>query len=237
MKSLNRSIILALISILIITACQPENKESKLMNEIVTKSNITDLFKKLREDKDFRTLDFEFFTNGMTRLVTMNVDSLLGKSVREIIDMQENFERDKMAATAANQATRIELVMNHAFNYVGFKPTEVEDINKKMKDINVLVFDITNKSDKEMVNIEGVIQFYNQNNEIVKVYPVIAKNALKDETIKANETKRISQPFNFDPNNERDKTFRNDHQNLRSVWICSKIEFKDGTKIDVTNTL
>jgi hypothetical protein len=219
------------------TGCQPDKKESKLLGEIVTKNNITDLFKSLREDKDFTTRDFEYFTNGMTRLVTMSVDSLMGKNVGQIISLQENFERDQMAATAANQATKVELVINHEFKYVGMKPSEYDDKDKNKKEINILVYDVTNKSDKEIVDIEGILQFMDQNNQVVKVYPIISNKIMKGEVIKPGETKRIAHPFDHDATNERDMRIRNEHQSLRPIWICTKIEFKDGSKIAVTNTL
>ncbi len=239
MKSFyQNSIILSIIFVLLIAGCQPKAKESKLLGEVVTKTNVTEIFKKLRDDMDFTAQDFELFTNGMTRMVTMSVDSLMGKSVGQIIEIQRNFERDQIASTAANQATKIELVMNHEFKYVGMKPTQIDDKDKNKKEIDFLIYEITNKSEKEMTNIEGVLQFMDKDNQLVKVYPIVSSKILKEgEVIKPGETKRFAHPYDHDVNNVRDEKIRNDHANLRPIWICTKIDFKDGSKISVTNTL
>jgi hypothetical protein len=227
-----------LIIVLVVSGCQPEPKESKLMGEIISKNNITEVFKKLREDKDFTIKDFELFTNGMTRLVTKSTDSLIGKSIKEVISSQVTFERDQMAATAANQANKVELVMNHEFKYIGLKPQQIDDKeNKNKKEIDFIVFEVTNKSDKDMSDIQGALQFYNTKNELVKIYPIVASKMLKDGVIKPGETKRIAHPYDHNVENERDETIRKDHANLRPIWICTSIEFKDGSKISVTNTL
>lgn len=238
MKSFyQNSAILLIIIVLIISGCQTGEKKSALLGEIVTKNNVTEIFKKLREDKDFKSRDFELFTNGMTRLVTMSVDSLSGKTVGQVIELQNNFERDQIAATAANQATKIELVLNHEFKYVGMKPTQIEDKDKNKKEIDLIVYEIKNLSEKEITEVQGVLQFMDQNNQIVKVYPIAASKVLKNETIKAGEMKKLIHPYDHDVKNERDEKIRNEHANLRPIWICTEIKFKDGSKISVTNTL
>jgi len=238
MKSLYQStIVVFLITVLIFAGCQPSAKESKLVSEVVTKTNITDLFKKLRDDKDFTAQDFETFTNGMTRLVTLSVDSLMGKSVSQVMTLQKEFEREQIASTAANQATKVELVLNHEFKYVGMKPTQIDNTDNTKKEVDFMVYEVTNKSEKEISNIQGMLQFMDQNNQLVKVYPIVSSKVMKDEVIKPGETKRIAHPFDHDIANVRDEKIRNEHANLRPIWICTMIEFKDGSKISVTNTL
>lgn len=238
MKSLYQSIIvLSLIIVLVFVGCQPSAKESKLFGEVITKTNISETFKKLRDDQEFTSEDFEDFTNGLTRLVTLSQDSLLGKSVGQIIKEQKVHQRDQIAATAANQAIKVELVLNHDFKYVGMKPTKIDTQDNSMKEIDFMVYEITNKSGKEISNVQGALQFYNKSNEVVKVYPIASNKVTKDQGIKPGETKQIAHPFDHDLNNVRDQTIRNDHQNLIPIWICTSIEFKDGTKIAVTNTL
>ena len=238
MKSFYRSFtMLSLVLVLVLASCQPNKKESKNLKEIITKTNITELFKTLRDDKDFTSEDFELLTNGMTRLVTLSVDSLLGKSVGQVIQIQKDFRREQTAASAANQATTVELVLNHDFKYIGIKPTEVETKDNSMKDVDFIVYEITNKSEKEIAELQGVLRFMDQNNQLVKVYPILSSKILKGESIKPGETKRIAHPFDHDVNNPRDEKIRNDHANLRPIWICTKIEFKDGSTISVTNTM
>ncbi len=237
MKSFYQSIVvLSLIIVLVLTSCEPGAKESQLYGEIITKTNISDIFKKLRTDKDFTTQDFEYFTNGMTRLVTLSEDSLMGKTVAQVINEQKLSERDQVAAYAANQAIKVELVLNHEFKYLGMKPTTI-DGKDSVKEVDFLVYELMNKSDKEIIEVRGMLQFLNQDNQLVKAYPIIASKVLKGEVIKPGETKRFTHPFDHDVNNKRDEIVRNDHANLKPVWICTYIEFKDGSKITVTNTL
>lgn len=238
MKSIYQStIVIFVITVLILAGCEPSAKESKMLNEVVTKTNVTDLLKKLRDDKDFTSQDFEYFANGMTRLVTMSVDSLMGKTIKYVIKAQKDFERDQIAAQAANQATKVELVMNHEFQYIGISPRQIEDQNRTLKEVDFMVYEITNKSDKEIANVQGMLQFMDQNNQLVKVYPIMASKILKDDVVKPGETKRIAHPFDHDVANIRDERIRKEHANLRPIWICTMIEFKDGSKISVTNTL
>ncbi|MBX3044144.1 MAG: hypothetical protein KIT33_04285 [Candidatus Kapabacteria bacterium] len=238
MKSFYQSaIVLLLITVLVFAGCQPQEKESKLLDEVVTKYNITDLFKKLREDKDFKSQDFEYFTNGMTRLVTKSTDSLLGKTIGQVITLQKNHERDEISATAANQATKVELVLNHEFKYVGMNPRNVDLNDNSKREVDFLIYEITNKSEKEITDLEGILQFITPNNETLKIYPIVASKILKDEVLKPGETKRFSHPFNHDINNPNDERVRNEHSSLRPIWIASKIIFKDGSQISVTKTL
>jgi hypothetical protein len=216
---------------LLINSCQQQSNP-KLFSEKITKNNLMDIVKKIREDKSINKDDLEYFSNGITRIASAKRDSLIGKTVGEVIMLQKELIREQSAATLATQSTRVELVMNHEFKFIGLAPRDTAGVS-----YDLIVYEIKNISDKEMTNLQGAIQFYDKAGQIVKNYPLVTKNLMQGINIKPGETKRFIYPFNHDAKNERDERIRNEFKDLRPIWIATMIEFADATKISVQQTM
>lgn len=223
------------IAFVIFAGCEQKAKKSPLLNQTITKDNLVQIIKQAADDPLFTAEDMKYLTSGMTTLLSKSVDSLVGKTLVQVIELEMVNERSQMSANLANVATRSELVLNHKFVLVGLAPQN-DSLNNR--ELNSIVFDFTNRSDKDIVDFKGALQIYTQNRQLVKNFimgkiPVLLGNL----PIKAGETKRIIYPFVHDPNNNNDMTLRNQWDQMRRIWVPSEIIFADGSKISVTNTL
>jgi hypothetical protein len=225
-------ILLILVGLMfVINSCQQQS-DSKLFSEKITKSNLVDVVKKIREDKLINKDDLDYFSAGITRIASAKPDSLIGKTVGEVIKLQRELIREQSAATLATQSARVELVMNHEFKFLGMAPRDTAG-----ESYDLIVYEIKNISDKEITNLQGAIQFYDKAGQIVKNYPLITKNVMLGKNLKAGENRKFIYPFLHDAANERDQKIRNEFKDLRPVWIATKIEFADSTSISVQKTL
>jgi hypothetical protein len=215
----------------IINSCQQQSN-SKLFSEKITKTNLMDIVKQIRDDKTINKDDLDYFSNGITRIASAKKDSLIGKTVGEVIALQKELIREQSAATLANQSARVELVMNHEFKFIGMAPRDTAG-----ESYDLIVYELKNVSDKEITNLQGAIQFYDQSGQIVKNYPLITKNIMQGKGLKPGESRRFIYPFNHDAKNERDQKMRNEFKDLRPVWIATMIEFVDGTNISVQKAI
>jgi hypothetical protein len=226
-----KNIKLLILSILLVTlvSCQQNTKDPLVYKEIITKDNLPELIKKMGDDENIEVQDLQYFNSGITRLGVQ--DSLAGKSVGDVIDMQKEYTLEQNLEATENAANRIAMIMNHNFKYVGIAPKD--DLAKPL---NVIVYEVTNKSDKEMVDIQGALQFVTPNgNKLVKVYPIRSKQTIeKNGPIKPGETRRLMLPYDHTEGNVRDSIVRNIRQ-LKHLWRPVTIEFADGTKFTSAN--
>jgi len=211
--------IVLLVAILSLSSCvEKEYSNSKVLQEKISLHNLTDIIQKVKSDNQITKEEIEYFTNGMLRL-SSNKDSVVGKSVAEIIKKQREYVHNQSLTFFERTISRVNLGINHKFNYIGL---QVRDADNQMTD--VIVYEITNTSDKEIKNVKGLLQFYSQENLLIKQY-----NLNFELNLQPNETKRSGNPFVHDKDNPRDNTIRNS-TNLKAIWNPEEIEFTDGTR-------
>lgn len=222
-----KSVLMILISLAILSSCQQNEKNPAVYKEIITKENLVELSEKLDKTSELDALDLQYFSAAISRLGV--IDSLAGKSVGEVIKLQKEFARNQAATALISTAPRIELILNHSFKYVGVAPKD--DAGTPL---NVIVYEVTNKSDKDMVDLQGGLQFVTpQGNKLVKVYPIKSQIAIeKNGAIKPGETRRLLLPFDHSNSSVRDSLVRN-LNTLKHLWQPVEITFADGTKISV----
>ncbi|HRP02130.1 MAG TPA: hypothetical protein PLE30_05715 [Candidatus Kapabacteria bacterium] len=229
MKYLSRLLIIIALPILFI-ACnkQEDSLDSKIYDQKFTAENIQDLIKQVANDKGISREKMDILTAGITRLAALKRDTIVGKTLNDVIKIEEDFLRQRSIATLNAQGVKVNLVHNHEFKFVGLMPRDTMD-----KSFNLLVIEITNKGKKEMTNIQGTLQFFEPSGQVVKSYPIAIKNALKGAKIASGETKRLVIPYSNDKNNVRDVMMRNDIKNMSAVWVASMIEWADGSQISI----
>lgn len=216
--------IFLLLTSLVISACtKGEFSNSTTMQEQITLHNLGDISQKVKNEPSFTKEEIELFANGLVRLAA-NKDSVVGKTVLDIIKSQKQFVRSRSLSFCENTISRVDLALNHKFHYVGFQPRD-----EGKQSVDVIVFEITNTSDKDIREVEGALQFYTQNNQLVKVY-----NLKFNKPLKPGETQRFGNPFTHNPESQRDQVIRSS-KDLKAVWNPTLIEFADGTKRQLSN--
>ncbi len=228
MRNLLKLSIVIMATILFASCSQQEKLDSKIYDQKFTKENVQDLLTQVSNDKSISREKMDVLTAGITRLSSMKRDTILGKSLLEIINLEEEFLKQRSIATLNTQGVKVNLVLNHEFKFAGLVARDTLD-----KSYNLIVIDITNSGKEEMSNMQGNLQFYDPNGQVVKSYPITIKNALNGEKIAAGATKRVVIPYTHDKNNIRDEMMRNDIKNMRAVWVATMIEWANGKQISV----
>jgi hypothetical protein len=217
-------IFLLTIVVFIFASCNNNKKLNyEIANQKITNSNLITITEQIANDNSFKQEDIELFINAITRFGNER-DSIIGKTVSQLIDEQRDFALNRVVETLKSSGARITLFLNHKFNYEGIK----FDIDSQKRKINAIVFDITNTSDKEIKQVEGVLQFLTPYGELVKFFNI--KTASLIPVSKDGKGIIFSMPFLHDDNSPRDMLLRTS-KDLSTVWTPTLIEFTDGTKI------
>ena len=222
-KTMKKTIYAGLIIILLVSCGKNDTSlESPALNEKITLHNIEDISKKISDDKNIKRADIELYINALTRLGSFQ-DSIIGKTPLELIKSQEEFLKNRDILVLNNTSSRMNLFLQHTFNYDGIQFNDTDKNNK----INILVFSIKNISDKTIKKVKGMLSFYTQDGQIIKIF-----NLSTAQEIKPNKEKptQFSMSFKHDMNSERDNIIRTS-RNLNAVWTPTLIEFTDNTKI------
>ena len=163
------------------------------------------------------------FSTALGRIATTK-DSLEGKTVRDIIDNQRAIVKKNNLKNIRQISMRMK--MDNALGYSFNKMFRVDTLDKQM---NILNFDLINKSDKDIQKVEGFINVVNQQNQLLKRFPVSV-----EKTVPAGKKATVqSNPYVHDPNNRSDMIIRNNQVKKNAIWQAIMIEFADGTKLQM----
>lgn len=210
---------------MIATSCESDKKDSPVFNEVISADNLEALNKKIEEDQNIDRIEIELYSNGLTRFSLMpKKDTLFGKTVGEIINDQKNFLR--LASMQGLNATtpRISLNLSHNLKLLQFQPMN-DTVNNRS--VNVLAFEVTNTSDKNIKNVQGYMNFYSLQNQLLIRFPL----NIKKELAKGVTEKLQSPPYVHDPDNANHKFIRENPSLVRTMWQPLLVEFEDGSKI------
>lgn len=224
-------LLFTLISFIMLNSCQKDELAGNIYNKKITQDNLIEMVKEISKDKNLSKDNLDIITVGLTRLSTQKRDTVLGKTLKEIYNIEKEYMYEQSIATLKTQATKVELVLNHEFRFIDLVPRDTLD-----KFYNIIVFEIKNTSKREIKNILGTLQFFDVNGQIVKSYPIETAKLQTDHNVPSGQSKRIAIPFIHDKNNIRDEMMRNDLKSMRAVWIANMIEFSDGKQISVQAT-
>jgi len=204
--------------IIIVTSCLTACNKHKIANQQITKTNLVAISEEMQ--KIANEEDIENFVNAITRLGN-TPDSIIGKSVQQLIDNQKKYYRDELEKTLVGTGTRISLFLNHQFKYHGIRFLD-EDPKQPINDI---VFEITNISDKEIKRIEGNLSYYDNTGRIIRIFQLATGNNIPPVSI---DDKAMIFSMKFNHNIQTDDTLIRTNQDLRAIWTPTMIEFTDG---------
>jgi len=195
-------------------------KNSPVFKEIIKNENLTEIVKKVKDDKVISKEDIDLFANGLARLSLMK-DSVVLKTVGQVIESQKEFQKRVSLQGLDRSAVRAEMAFSHSFKFLNMKFFDTDTAKS-----NILFFRFSNLSDQDIENIQGYINIFNPQNQIVKKFPVNMKRV-----IPANEGLDIqTPPYKHDDKNPNDMLVRTG-KNLRVVWQPVTVEFKNGKKL------
>lgn len=216
-----RSLILGIIalSLLGLFSCQDNShKTPEFYKDTVTFELLSNIKTVLDENVKDLTLEEVNYLNAAIRYYSPIKDSLLGKTVGELIQGQ----KERTLATNINltQATAFSTLFTQSikFNIKDFQTAEQEN----GQSLNVPTYQFQNISGKDIVKLSGVVDYYN-GEQLIKRFTIEL-----EKTIPAEKTLNQPYPYNHDAANQRDVFVRENFAKLRKVWIPTVIEFADG---------
>ncbi|MCL5990725.1 MAG: hypothetical protein M1419_01305 [Bacteroidetes bacterium] len=216
-----KQLLTLIIFTLMIFSCSHE-KKSDLLDEIITKDNLISITEKLKTDKDITSEELELYSNGLARFGN-SVDSIIGKKVADIIEKQRNFKKEYILNMLSTQTSNLQIHMNLSFKYIGVQKADSDTLQT-----NILHFELKNKSNTTIKKVEGELEFYDLNNQIVKRFPIIVNyNLEKGKDIKFTDS------YQHVPSNPRDTIIRSKYVKLQALWKPTLLEFADGKKLEV----
>lgn len=217
--------LLIIVLVGLISSCGDRKPKSQYLNEKITKNNLYSLAQKIAEENKMTREDIQLLTGAVNRL-GVNADSIVGKSVSELIKIQEEFLRTQDFKQMISILAKAEIIANHTIQYVGMKPLDTLG-----NSYDYLIFDVTNNSSKSIKELVGQFRFLDANGTIIKAYPIeLSKVMTASPELKPNETRRFVYPFFHDKNNQRDEMVRA-NKGLQVVWFPTVMEYTDKTKI------
>ena len=207
---------------LVFNSCDNKQKlDVKVANQVVTLSNLATISSDLKQFASDE--EIELFINSITRLGN-TPDSILGKTVAQLIEGQRNYYREELEKTLIGSGTRIELFLNHSFHYYGIQFLD-EDPNQPK---NNIIFDVTNRSDREIKRVEGNLSFYDPQGRLVRVFQMATGMPIPAE--KGGKTLRFQ--MSFVHNVKTADTLIRTRSDMQAVWTPKFIEFTDGTILE-----
>lgn len=216
-----RSIIYGLLAITLfglISCEQASHKTPEFYKDTVTFDLLADLKNVLDENAKDLTLEDVNYLNAAIRYYSPIKDSLVGKTIKELIDGQ----RERTLSTNINlaQATAFSTLFTQSikFNIKDFQTVKQEN----GQELNVPTYQFQNISGKDIKKLSGVVDYYN-GDQLIKRFTIDI-----DKLIPAEKTLNQPYPYNHDAKNQRDVFVRENFAKLRKVWIPTVIEFADG---------
>ena len=203
--------------ILAFVACE----KSGIKNEKITLDNLSELADKAKDDDNLSKDEIASLINCLTRFSGMK-DSVVGKTIGQILDKEMENNKANNFKLLKQTAIRSEMSMNYNLKYLGLAPV-LDSISKQP--LNVIYFELTNNSIKDIKAITGLLQLINQQNQLIKQFPVTYKDA-----IMAGKTIKFYQAYTHNEKDSRDNMIRTD-KNLIYLWNPESIEFTDGKKL------
>ncbi|HPD33139.1 MAG TPA: hypothetical protein PKV40_02190 [Candidatus Kapabacteria bacterium] len=222
-----KSILILLItaSFLSISSCSKEGN-SPVLQEKLTKENLYQIAQNIYNEKKLTRDQIDLFNSAINRY-GLTPDSIIGKTVGELITKEEQNLWQNSAKQLVATLAKVQILSDHKIKYLGLQPQDKDTLK-----LDIIVFEITNTSNKDIQDLEGQFRFFDMQNQLIKAYPIqLSKVMTQVPVIKPGETRRFAYPFFHDSNNERDEKVRAG-KDLQILWFPVSMTFSDSTKIN-----
>ncbi len=206
------------------TSCNNQEKESPILKTKIEKNNISETIEKLKAEKILSLNDITLLNNGLNRL-GVAPDTLLGMTYKDVLNSQKKLLEDFGYNALATTGGKVEMNFYYFIKYLGFKPM-LDTV--KNENVNTVFYQFKNNSDKPIKKIDGYLQYFNPQNQIVKQFEID-----NTEIIPVNSSKQFYKSFVNNDKDRRDSIIRYFNSSLIVKWQPISIEFEDGQKIEI----
>lgn len=215
-------LILSVFSILIFTQSCGSKSSSPILNEVISVDNIVTIAEKAKNDQNLTQEEIDLFANGLAALSMSKNDSLFGKTVADVIEYQKKAQKESSISGLLTAATRAEMNLSHKFQLLQFSRLDSGD-NKT----NVITFRISNLTDKPIKNIQGYLNIFSENNQLIKKFPINIMKKLDPHSSSELQTP----PYKHVDANPNDTLIRTKGTILKPMWQPIIVEYDGGKKL------
>jgi len=131
----------------------------------INRTNLSEIAEKVANATAITKEEKEFFINALTRFAD-EPDSIIGKTAAQLANSEKEIAMQQLSEVLNNTGSRVQMFLNHQFQYEGIKFDDNDPDNK----INNIIFTITNTADRPIKRIEGNLSFYDHGGNVVRVY-------------------------------------------------------------------
>jgi nitrogen regulatory protein PII-like uncharacterized protein len=175
---------------------------------------------KAKTEADLSLEEINLLADGIYRFGA-TPDTLKNFTLKEIIESQRKLIHDNALNALLNRAILTETNNNYGVKYIDMLAKDSDTTY-----MNQLIIELINFSKNDIKSIQGHLQYFNLNNQIVKQFPLVYSNI-----IKAGQAIRVTQGYLHDPKSERDIIIREQKSVLRALWQPEILEFANGRKL------
>jgi len=220
-------LIFALVVTVLLTSCKNSNESSSLiLDEVIKLENVAELTTRLNSDQGI-TYDDKISYNRGIQLLSISKDSLVGKTVRDIIAFDKDKTLNDNMKAGQQSANVFELKNQAPVKLTKFVPTV--DANGSPQ--NTLTYEVYNMSSMTMERVTGMLRLFNKsNNALVKQFELKVS-----EPIENGKGRAVSMNYLHDTTNNRDLFIRQNLQTgqLRMEWVPDTVIYSDGKILSV----
>ncbi len=206
--------------VLIISSCDNSNsRNSDIYNEKFTEKNFSEIAEKVKKNNEMPDKDIDILISALKRL-TFVKDSINGKTIKQVIENEEAFERDLRNNALKSIGDISILRLNTENKYLGVSPASDQSGN----DVNNLYFTFNNNFNKSIKKLNGEIVFYylEQGKQPVQMKPIPFQYTRE---IKSNSKDTIIMMQRYMENDDFSKMIRNNTDKLSGSLNITNVEF------------
>lgn len=211
--------------VLMMSSCNKMNDRSDaIYNEKFTENNFVDVAEKVKKDNTMEDKDLEYLVSGLKRLSFFK-DSVNGKTVKEIIEKEEKYEKEYKMKMLESMANISVLRLNTKNAYLGVTPSQ----DQAQNETNNLFFEFANNYNKAIKNISGeIVLFYvEQGRQPIQLKPIQFQYT---NPIQANFKDTIILVQRYSETDELAKLIRNNTTKISGSLNITNVEFDNGKK-------
>ena len=229
MKMFSKTIsLIALLSIVFLTSCDTADKQSELLDKVITNDNLAKIANEIKDDPLMTKDEIDFFVNSLAKFYQTK-DSLIGNSVGYLIEKERTAHRNTSVLLMVTAALKAEMLMKYYVRVIKIEKLVNTQTDQKLNRIH---YYFTNIADKDITAINGMMQFYTSKNQLIKQFEL--KINKENEVIKKDETKEYYESFLHNDDDPKD-AFLREGKDIQARWQPISIEFADGTKLSIMN--
>jgi len=217
--------LLAIISLILVVSCGDEEEESEVLKQTINKNNLLEIVSNLQKENSLEPREILLFSNGLGRLTNLKNDTVNGMTVKQVIDLQNEYVKVSNYNLLRETAARVTMNLNYDMKFLGIN--KVIDTVNKVEGM-AIIYEIHNTSGKGIKKLSGLMQFFNQNNDIIKQFPIsIPQELAVDAKL------QFYNAYQYNPTDIRDTLVRNHYNEMIIRWQPQLLEFNDGTQINL----